>query len=271
MRSEGTDQVLMTQPPDALTTAPWPRRPARLGVAVLAALADDIVSQRFAPGTALPTEPVLCETFGVSRSVIRESLRVLEEKGLVRVKQGQGTTVRSPEEWDLLDPVVLDAAIRNDESLGILDDLIEVRVALECQMTRRAARTMGEADIEELGRSLAALDRLRHDPPEYLVADSNYHDVIHRLSGNGLARSIIRSVHPHARLNSTYKGPEREIDVERSHAGHVAVYESLARHDAEGAASAMYEHIMTSWQIRKQSRPSAVERTSGLSLPERVR
>jgi DNA-binding FadR family transcriptional regulator len=260
----------MSTPPDALISVPWPRRPARLGIAVLAALADQVVSGRFAPGTALPTEPVLCQTFGVSRTVIRETLKVLEEKGLVRVKQGQGTTVTSPEQWDLLDPVVLDAAIRNDESLKILDDLVEVRVALECQMTRRAARTMGEVGIEELRRSLAALDRLRHNPPEYLVADSNYHDVIHRLSGNGLARSIIRSVHPHARLNSTYKGPEREIDIERSHAGHVAIYEHLARRDADAASDAMYDHIMTSWLERKQTPPRTVDDTSelGFSTPK---
>jgi DNA-binding FadR family transcriptional regulator len=257
-------------PTDALISAPWPRRPARLSIAVLAALADQVVTGRFAPGTALPTEPVLCETFAVSRTVIRESLKVLEEKGLVRVKQGQGTTVTSPEQWDLLDPVVLDAAIRNDESLKILDDLIEVRVALECQMTRRAARTMGAAGIEELRQALAALERLRHNPPEYFVADNNYHDVIHRLSGNGLARSIIRSIHPHARLNRTYKGPEREIDIERSHAGHVAIYEHLARHDADAAADAMYDHIMRSWLERKQTPPQTMDDASelGLSTPK---
>ena len=260
----------MSTPSDALISTPWPRRPARLGTAVLAALADQVVSGRFAPGTALPTEPVLCETFGVSRTVIRETLKVLEEKGLVRVKQGQGTTVTSPEQWDLLDPVVLDEAIRNDESLKILDDLIEVRVALECQMTRRAAGTMGEAGIEELRRSLAALGRLRDDPLEYFSADSDYHDVIHRLSGNGLARSIIRSVHPHARLSSRYKGPARRIDVERSHAGHVAIYEHLARRDADAAAGAMYDHIMTSWLERKQAPPRTADNTSelGLSTPK---
>jgi DNA-binding FadR family transcriptional regulator len=260
----------MSTPPDALTPAPWPRRPARLGIAVLAALADQIVSGRFAPGTALPTEPVLCETFGVSRTVIRESLKVLEEKGLVRVKQGQGTTVTSSEQWDLLDPVVLDAAIRNDESLVVLDDLIEVRVALECQMTRRAAQTMGEAGIEELRQSLATLDRLRDHPVEYLLADTYYHDVIHRQSGNGLARSIIRSVHPHARLSSRYNGAPGAVDIDRSHAGHVAIYEHLARHDPDAAADAMYDHIMTSW-LRRRTRPSAVDETSELGLPTPAR
>jgi DNA-binding FadR family transcriptional regulator len=246
----------MSIPQGHLTTVPWPRRPARLGIAVLAALADQIVSGRFAPGTALPTEPLLCEAFGVSRTVVREALKVLEEKGLVRVKQGQGTTVTSPEQWNLLDSVVLDAAIRNDESLEILNDLIEVRVALECQMARRAARTIDEAGLEELRQMLAVLDRLRSEPDEYLLTDTYYHDAIHRQSGNGLARSIIRSVHPVARASSRYNGDPHLSDIERSHAGHVAIFEHLARHDADGAADAMYDHIMTSWLERSRPAPA---------------
>ena len=51
-----------------------------------------------------PTEPVLCEQFGFSRTVIREALKLLEERGLVRVEQGRGTTVQPREAWNLLDP-----------------------------------------------------------------------------------------------------------------------------------------------------------------------
>ncbi|MGA3219477.1 MAG: FCD domain-containing protein, partial [Acidimicrobiales bacterium] len=71
-------------------------------------------------------------------------------------------------------------------------------------------------------------------------------------------------------LNSTYKGPEREIDIERSHAGHVAIYEHLARRDADAASDAMYDHIMTSWLERKQTPPRTVDDTSelGFSTPK---
>ena len=92
------------------------------------------------------------------------------------------------------------------KAFKILDDLVEVRVALECQMARRAARTMGEAGLEEVRQALATLALLRNQPVDYVLADMDYHDAINRLSGNGLARSIIRSVHPHARASSRYKG-----------------------------------------------------------------
>ena len=138
-------------------------------------------------------------------------------------------------------------------------------------MARRAARTIGEAGLEEVRQALATLDRLRHEPLAYCLADTDYHDALNRQSGNGLARSIIRSVHPHARASSRYNGTPGLYDIELSHAGHVAIYENLVRHDADGAARAMYDHIMTSWLARKQSRPSTVDHTSGLGLPAPAR
>jgi hypothetical protein len=132
--------------PDGLAALPaWPRRPARLGTAVTDALVERIVSGDLGPGTLLPTEPRLCEAFSVSRTVIREAVKILEQKGLVRIKQGQGTTVAKPDEWNLLDPVVLEASVRHDKDLRILDDLVEVRRVLESDMAGQAAeRRLGQ-------------------------------------------------------------------------------------------------------------------------------
>jgi DNA-binding FadR family transcriptional regulator len=245
----------MTASPESLLPRPAPRRPARLGLAVLTTLIDKIVGGELPAQSMLPTEPALCEAFGVSRTVIRESLKVLEEKGLVRVKQGQGTTVAAAEQWNLLDPLVLEAAIRHDEQLNILDDLIEVRVGLECQMTRQAAVKMTDAQIAELHDALAALEDLLDDPVEYLRADTEYHDMILRASGNQLGRSIIRSIHPHARGSARYDGAISVKSLLASHRGHVAIYERLAARDADGAAAAMQSHISNSWHDRKPPAP----------------
>src|SRR5512133_1426667 len=74
------------------------RRPARLSVVVVESLLDGIVSGRYPPGTLLPPEPVLCQTFDVSRSVVREAMKALEEKGLARARQGHGTTISPPDD-----------------------------------------------------------------------------------------------------------------------------------------------------------------------------
>jgi DNA-binding FadR family transcriptional regulator len=227
------------------------RRPARLSVVVVGALVDAIVSGRYPSGTLLPPEPVLCQSFDVSRSVVREAMKVLEEKGLARARQGHGTTVSPPDEWNMLDPAVLDAAIRADETMDILDALVDVRVALESAMARTAAQSMGEADLAELGDLVEEMTAQLHDPERYLDSDARYHDFIMRCSGNRLGRSIIRAIHPHARASSRYNPPADEESIRLAHAGHTAIYEQLRRHDPEGAAAAMQEHIRTTWTLRK--------------------
>ena len=65
----------------------------QLARAITAELVERIVRGLHPPGTPLPPEPALCETFSVSRTVIREAMKVLQEKGLVQVRQGSGTVV----------------------------------------------------------------------------------------------------------------------------------------------------------------------------------
>jgi DNA-binding FadR family transcriptional regulator len=221
---------------------------------VIKVLVEGIVSGRYPSGSLLPPEPVLCQSFDVSRSVVREALKALEEKALVRARQGHGTTVTPPDEWNLLDPVVLEATIQADETVQTLDDLVDIRVALESDMARTAAHSMNDTDLAGLAALLEELGTQRKDPGRYLETDTLYHDFIMRCSGNRLARSIIRAIHPHARASSRYNPPTGEEDIERAHRGHVAIYEHLSQHDGDGAAAAMQEHIRGTWELRKRKR-----------------
>ena len=238
--------------PVADTAIPWRRRPARLGEAIVASLIDRIVAGKLPPGSPLPAEPVLCQDYGVSRSVIRESLKLLEEKGLVLVKQGHGTTILPPEHWNLLDPLVLKAVIEGDESKAIFDDLIDVRAALESEMARRAAGKITDAQLEELHSHLMELEGMLDDNDGYADGDISYHEMISRFSGHQLARSIMRSVQPLALTSTYYSRTHRVTDDNiRSHRGHVAIYKQLAKRDPEGAARAVKTHILSSWEIYK--------------------
>jgi len=229
-------------------------RPARLSIVVINVLVDGIVSGRYPPGSLLPPEPVLCRSFDVSRSVVREALKMLEEKGLARARQGHGTTITPPEDWNLLDPIVLEATIRADEAMQVLDELVDVRVALESDMARTAAQSMSDADLAALGALLEELQSRVTDAERYPEVDVLYHDLIMRCSGNRLGRSIIRTIHPHARASSRYNPPADEEDLRQAHLGHVAIYERLTQRDADGAAAAMQEHIRGTWTLRKLKR-----------------
>src|SRR3954469_19248455 len=142
----------MTAPRRSGASAPpspiWARRPANLTTALTAELVQRIVRGVYRPGTSLPTEPVLCETFSVSRTVVREAVKMLQEKGLVQVRHGAGTTVTSPTMWNMLDELVLAASIAQDEGLAILDDLVVTRRVLESDMANVAARHAGVDLVE---------------------------------------------------------------------------------------------------------------------------
>ncbi len=230
----------------------WPKRPARLGTAVVDVLVDRIVSGELEPGTLLPTEPRLCEAFSVSRTVVREAVKILEQKGLVRARQGQGTRVAMPDEWNLLDPMVLAASVRHDQDLRILDDLVELRRVLESEMARQAAVKATADDLAEMKRLLDQMSAEVAMPERHLLADVQFHDAIMRSSGNKLGRAVVRAIHSEARTSDRYTGSPERADCEASDVGHARIYDRIAAADQEGAAAAMSEHILGSWLARRR-------------------
>src|SRR5450755_2610140 len=132
----------------------WSRRPGRFASVVVEELGREIISGRLPTGVVLPTEPALCEEFGFSRTVIREGVKLLEERGLVRVEQGRGTTVQSRDAWNLLDPVVIRIALEYDADMSLLDSLMRVRRVLEREMARAAATRLSEDELAALAENV---------------------------------------------------------------------------------------------------------------------
>ncbi|WP_199752403.1 FadR/GntR family transcriptional regulator [Actinoplanes sp. ATCC 53533] len=229
----------------------WVRRPASLGKALTGELVERIVRGVHPPGTSLPPEPVLCETFSVSRTVVREAVKILQEKGLVQVRQGAGTMVNPPAMWDMLDELVLAATIADDDGLEILDDLVATRRVLESDMANVAARLAGPDTIEQLRALVDRMDELVDDHVVYEEHDRAFHDTIMRTSGNRIARAVVRSLESQVITIARYMGrPERAL-CEASNLGHRRIYERVAAQDPDGAASAMWSHITDAWLVRR--------------------
>ncbi|MEO3798571.1 FadR/GntR family transcriptional regulator [Nonomuraea sp. B1E8] len=243
-------------PGSASAPPAWVRRPASLAKAVTAELVERIVRGVHPSGTPLPPEPVLCETFSVSRTVVREAVKILQEKGLVQVRQGAGTMVTPPTMWDMLDELVLAATIDMDESLGILDDLVVTRRLLESDMAHLAARVAGGETVERLRALVDRMDDLVDDHVTYADHDRAFHDVIMQASGNRIARGVVRALESQVINTARYMGkPERALCV-ASNQGHRRIYERIAAHDPDGAAEAMFTHITEAWLVRRNA-PSA--------------
>lgn len=216
---------------------------------------DQVVSGRLSPGSTFPSELELGARYGVSRTVVRESMRSLEEKGLVEIRQGQGTTVAPFERWNLLDPIVLEAAIRDDESLAILDDLVVVRDLLESQMAADAALRITDEELTELKNMLEKLAQELRDAERYTADDVVFHDIIMTASRNALAKCVVNAVHVRARASGRYTGPMVTMGLNETHSDHIEIYDRLAAHDAEGARAVMHSHIVRSWNRRRVPGP----------------
>ncbi|WP_419998999.1 FadR/GntR family transcriptional regulator [Streptomyces boninensis] len=227
------------------------RRRTRLAQLVVDSLVDGIVSGKVPPRAGLPSEAVLSQTFEVSRITVREAVKLLEAKGLVSVRHGVGAVVNADTEWNLLDSDVLAAAMRHDENLAILDELVSVRISLESDLAALAAVHATEDDLAEIKGLFHQLESEVRTPQAFIGTDVKFHDRIMAASGNRLARSIVSTVHSKARTSERYQGHPSVEDVTVTNGEHARVLESLLARDPEGASAAMAGHIRSAWSRRR--------------------
>ena len=232
-------------------------RGTRLGTAIVGALVDDIVGGVLAPGSTLPTEAELGERFNVSRTVVRESVKLLQDKGLVRIVRGKGTQISYPVSWDMIDDIVLTSLVNHDETLGILDELISVRAALEEEMAARAAMSATDEQLTVIARCLGRMREVADVVADFAAADVQFHDLVMEASGNRLGRAIVTSIHGKARTTGRYHGSASPENIAQTLIEHQRILDALQAHDDRAAHDLMRAHITDSWARR---RPTAADR-----------
>jgi DNA-binding FadR family transcriptional regulator len=229
-------------------------RPARFAAFVVDELSHQIIGGGLADGDVLPTEPALCEQFGFSRTVVREALKLLEQRGLVRVEQGRGTTVEPRSSWDLLDPEVLRIALAYDYDLSLLDDLISVRRVLEQQMAAAAAGRLTEAELEQLAGRIQEMESSYGDYERFREADNAFHAIIMRASGNEIGQTIVRVIHRYGGVTPPLATGASKANLRRTAAEHRGILDALAQGDGDLAGRRVAAHIEARWAERRVKR-----------------
>lgn len=219
------------------------RRPRqRLNQVLISTLVTRIVSGQYASGGRLPTELALGEEFNVSRTVVREAAKVLEDKGLVFIRQGQGCTVLPSERWRMMDSAIIAAQLECDSDGSVLEDFTFVREALECEMASRAATRM-TPEIQRRGRQLLDLAAAHTaDPDAYLELDYAFHELIMEASGAtlafGLMKTLQEPLHATRRVFNRIPGT-----IEHGQRGHEALFRALVSRDPDEARTEMRIHL----------------------------
>lgn len=231
-----------------------PRRQSdRLGNAVVRDLAALIATEQFSAGDLLPTEQQLSDHYDVSRTVIRESVKRLQEKGLLRTIQGRGTLVEDRSSWNVLDPIVLSVLIEHDSTIGILDDFAEMRAALEGMMAAGAAERARESDLVALRESLDLMQASVDTAETFGQADAEFHRIVMASADNYLAQNVTQALFTGARGSARFVSNQTSEAFDLTLAEHKAIFDAILDRDAVAAETAMRRHITESWERRRPS------------------
>lgn len=173
---------------------PLPRRP-RVRHNVTAAIGADICGGRFPPGSVLPRESDLCETYSVSRTVIREAMKVLETKGLVLGKPRVGTLVCERSAWNVLDAQILEWMGPDVLSSELLGSILEARRTVEPAAAFLAASRATTQEIADLERACDEMGDAGNDPEAFTAADARFHEILLKASHNQVFHQLSSIIH----------------------------------------------------------------------------
>jgi DNA-binding FadR family transcriptional regulator len=191
-----------------------------------------IVRGEVAPGEALPSEQRLCEMLDVSRTVVREAIRMLSGKGLVESRTKSGTRVRLPEEWNQLDPDVLRWQLETNNVDRYLAKLFQLRNAVEPAASEIAATAATEKDRTNVRGAFEGMAAAKTNE-DFVVADISFHKGIYLATRNEFFWPIAQMFEISLRRSFTIAatGDHRP----RGLVEHLAILEAIERRDAAEA------------------------------------
>ena len=223
---------------------------ARLYEQIVQQVEDSITNGQLKPGDQLPAERDLAQSFGVSRTAVREAVKTLREKGLVEAYTGRGTFVTSGTLHAIRQS--LDLMIRISEQEGAIH-LAELPQVLEPEIAALAASRIEEQLLNTMRESVATMELNLHDPDAYIEADLDFHLALAEAVGNPLVLSLLDSIvgllrEQRSRIFQVDGGPER------GQFHHKRILEATERRDADAAREAMRAHL---GQVREDSSSAA--------------
>ncbi len=153
-------------------------------------LGEKIVAGEITVGENLPNEDKLQTELNVSRTVIREAMKVLTDKGLIEVRPRRGTRVRPSADWNLLDLDVLRWQYNSGPTREFLSQVVEVRRSIEITAAELAAIRATDDDIRLIRERYAILENSIHDSETYIEADLSFHEAIFKACHNELLEQL---------------------------------------------------------------------------------
>jgi GntR family transcriptional regulator, transcriptional repressor for pyruvate dehydrogenase complex len=218
-----------------------PIKPKKISDQVFDQLREFIVRGQLKSGEKILPERELAGAMNVSRTTVRNAISRLVFMGLLEHKQGQGTFVRPPESREA-NPLALAMEAQN----ATLEDLLEVRMGLECNAAAMAAERADEADIRFLEQSLREMRTEVTSGRLGTEADVSFHMAISYATKNPVQVHIMRSFYDFLFFGikeNLYYLYEEASRIQQIIDQHKALFETIRNRDPDAARQAMQTHI----------------------------
>jgi len=215
-----------------------PGRGQNLTYGIVEDLGAAIVTGKYTKDNPFPVEADLTTQYGTSRSVLREAVKMLTAKGLLRARPRQGTWVQPESAWNLLDPDVLRWLLERKFSPALLIEFTQIRLAVEPAAASLAAMRSTAAERSAIQIAIQRMVAAERGDDEPLESDIAFHVAVLHASGNRfyaqLSELIESALRFSIKLTNRYKGVRLA-----SVADHKKVSDAILTGHAEVAAAAM--------------------------------
>lgn len=213
---------------------------------VIEQILNSILDGNLKEGDILPPENKLCDIFGVSRTVLREAVKILSSRGILEVKQGAGTLVRRPK--DEIPENALSEYIKFNEFTLI--QLMEVRWPLEVEMAKLVARRCNLKYLKQLKNTIERMKNGDQSVEAYVYQDDVFHRTLAEATENPIfgviTRSIVGLLHASRQLTISHYGIDIVIEE------HNQIYKAIEHKNSDAAVDAMRVHMSsTMMQLEK--------------------
>jgi GntR family transcriptional repressor for pyruvate dehydrogenase complex len=211
---------------------------------------EAIRKKELLPGTKLPSELELCQQFKVSRTAVREALRMLSARGMITIIKGKGMFIQNISAETVMDPIHLYLQMQLERNYVL--DVVHARQIIEPPIAASAALHHTEEDAEKLKKDQSDLIESHGDYAELSSLDMLFHLDIAKASENSLIPLILEPIH---RLIPQIKSSVYATVADAKQSAvewHQKILDSILRRDPDGARNAMIRHLEIAEQHSEQ-------------------
>jgi DNA-binding FadR family transcriptional regulator len=205
-------------------------------------LGREILGGLFPPGATLLGEEEICARFGASRSAAREAAKILAAKGLLQTRPRRGSRIRPVKDWNFFDPSVLAWLRESAKPRLFITELLEMRLAFECEAAALAAARGVAKEIGAIRVAFEAMEAASQGGGDPISSDAAFHEAILAATGNRFFLPLSAVIHTALQFsvpttNALFGHTVGDL------AAHGRVLRAIESGDAESARTAMREML----------------------------